>query len=116
MKKLNCHACADFIADYLNGDLDAEVRASFETHLDRCRNCRAYLEQYAVVIKAGQQACKRENEAAAQRLARRARARHPRRAEGLRPADPSAPDRHVTKGQALVGPSSSTGPWRRAIT
>ena len=65
MTKLNCQACADFIADYLNGDLDAEVLASFETHLDRCRNCRAYIEQYAVVVKAGQRACERENEAAA---------------------------------------------------
>lgn len=65
MTKLNCQACADFIADYLNGELEAEVLASFETHLDRCRNCRAYLEQYAVVVKAGQRACERENAAAA---------------------------------------------------
>lgn len=65
MTNLTCQACADFIADYLNGELEADVRASFETHLDRCRNCRAYLEQYAVVVKAGQRACARENDAAA---------------------------------------------------
>jgi predicted anti-sigma-YlaC factor YlaD len=88
MTKLNCQACADFIADYLNGDLDAEVLASFETHLDRCRNCRAYIEQYAVVVKAGQR-------------------EHP-------PAR-DAPEQ-VVADYALVGPSSSTGPWRRAIT
>jgi len=65
MTKFNCQACADFIADYLHGELDDEVRATFETHLDRCRNCRAYIEQYAMVVKAGQQACQRENEIAA---------------------------------------------------
>jgi len=63
--KLTCRACADFLADYLSGELDAEVRASFEVHLDRCGNCRTYLEQYAAVIKAGQKACARENEQAA---------------------------------------------------
>jgi anti-sigma factor RsiW len=64
MTHLSCRACADFIADYLSGELDADVRATFEVHLDRCRNCRAYLDQYAAVIKAGQQACARENQQA----------------------------------------------------
>jgi predicted anti-sigma-YlaC factor YlaD len=68
MTKLNCQACADFIADYLNGELESEVRAAFETHLDRCRNCRAYIDQYAAVIIAGQRACERENAAAAASL------------------------------------------------
>jgi predicted anti-sigma-YlaC factor YlaD len=44
------------------------VRASFELHLDRCRNCRTYLEQYAAVIRAGQNACHKEDEAAAHGL------------------------------------------------
>jgi predicted anti-sigma-YlaC factor YlaD len=65
MEKLTCRACADFLADYLSGELDAGVRASFEVHLDRCRNCRTYLEQYAAVITAGQCACRRENDQAA---------------------------------------------------
>jgi len=65
MEKLTCRACADFLADYLSGELETDVRASFEVHLDRCRNCRTYLEQYAAVIAAGQRACQKENEAAA---------------------------------------------------
>lgn len=65
MSKLTCRACADFLADYLNGELEVDVRASFEVHLDKCRNCRAYLEQYAAVIAAGQRACRQENEASA---------------------------------------------------
>jgi anti-sigma factor RsiW len=68
MQKLTCRACADFLADYLSGELDVEVRASFEVHLDRCRNCRTYLEQYAAVIRAGQNACHKEDEAAAHAL------------------------------------------------
>lgn len=68
MTKLTCQACADFLAEYLNGELTPEVRTSFETHLDRCRNCRAYLEQYAAVIKAGQTACERENQLASEAM------------------------------------------------
>jgi predicted anti-sigma-YlaC factor YlaD len=68
MEKLTCRACADFLADYLSGELDVEVRASFEVHLDRCRNCRSYLEQYAAVISAGQKACHKENEEAARAM------------------------------------------------
>jgi anti-sigma factor RsiW len=65
METLTCRACADFLADYLSGELETDVRAAFEVHLDRCRNCRTYLEQYAAVIAAGQRACQQENEAAA---------------------------------------------------
>lgn len=68
MTKLTCQACADFLAEYLNGELTPEVRASFETHLERCRNCRAYLEQYAAVIQAGRRACERENQLASEAM------------------------------------------------
>lgn len=68
MTKLTCQACADFLADYLNDELEAGVRASFEVHLDRCRNCRAYLDQYAGVIKAGRRACEREDQLASEAL------------------------------------------------
>ncbi|MEZ5288757.1 MAG: zf-HC2 domain-containing protein [Vicinamibacterales bacterium] len=68
MTKLTCRACADFLAEYLNGEMADDVRASFETHLDRCRNCKAYLDQYAAVIKAGRSACERENQRAAAAL------------------------------------------------
>lgn len=64
MSKMTCRACADFLVDYLDGQLDPEVRATFETHLDNCGNCRTYLEQYAAVIRAGRRACERENEQA----------------------------------------------------
>ncbi|MCC7125413.1 MAG: zf-HC2 domain-containing protein [Acidobacteria bacterium] len=65
MTKLTCQACADFLVDYLSGEMNADLRATFEVHLAKCRNCRVYLEQYAAVIKAGQCACEQENEQAA---------------------------------------------------
>lgn len=68
MSKMTCRACADFLVDYLDGQLDPDVRATFETHLEKCRNCRTYLDQYAAVIKAGRRACERENEQAADTL------------------------------------------------
>lgn len=68
MDRMTCRACADFLADYLNGELADDLRISFETHLDRCRNCRAYLDQDAAVIKAGKQACKRENQLASEAM------------------------------------------------
>lgn len=66
MSKMTCRACADFLVDYLDGQLEPDVRATFETHLAKCGNCRTYMEQYAAVIKAGQRVCERENEQAAE--------------------------------------------------
>ena len=65
MTTLTCRACADFLADYLSGEMEPTLRASFETHLNLCPDCRVYLDQYAAVIKAGRRACERENQRAA---------------------------------------------------
>lgn len=64
--KVTCRDCAEFLADYVGGDLPADVRDVFETHLQKCGNCRAYLDQYSTVIAAGRRACKQEDEAAAE--------------------------------------------------
>ena len=63
--KTTCRDCAEFLADYVNGELAAEVREVFETHLQKCRNCQSYLDQYSAVIAAGQRACQQEDEASA---------------------------------------------------
>ena len=55
MSKMTCRACADFLVDYLDGQLDPDVRATFETHLDKCGNCRTYLEQMQQVLAAAGQ-------------------------------------------------------------
>jgi anti-sigma factor RsiW len=66
--RLTCRDCASFLDDYLAGELPAETRATFDLHLDRCRNCRVYLEQYAAVIAAGRKACGAEDEETAHRF------------------------------------------------
>ena len=53
---MTCRECAEFLADYLNGELPAGVRATFERHLTRCPNCETYLEQYRTVIEASRAA------------------------------------------------------------
>jgi anti-sigma factor RsiW len=59
---VKCRECDDFLVDYVSGDLSPEVLATFETHLDRCRNCRTYVEQYRLTIKAGKTACEAARE------------------------------------------------------
>ena len=63
--KVTCRDCADFLADYLADELAADVRRTFEQHLGRCRNCRAYLDRYSAAIAAGKSACAHEDEEAA---------------------------------------------------
>ena len=60
--RLTCRECSDFLVDYREGTLDAQVRATFELHLDRCRNCREYLTQYEASITVTRSACTKENQ------------------------------------------------------
>ena len=59
---MKCRECDEFLGDYVAGELPAEVLATFELHLARCRNCRTYLAQYRATIKAGKTACDAYNE------------------------------------------------------
>ena len=43
---MTCRELADFLGDYVSGELAADVQTSFERHLNLCVNCRRYLEQY----------------------------------------------------------------------
>lgn len=54
---MKCRECDEFLVDYVSGDLAPDVLATFELHLSRCRNCRTYLEQYRLTIRAGKRAC-----------------------------------------------------------
>jgi anti-sigma factor RsiW len=53
---MTCREVADFLAGYLSGSLDEEVRAAFEGHLSVCPNCVAYLATYRTAIAAGRRA------------------------------------------------------------
>ena len=54
---MKCRELADFLLDYVSGELPDDSRAHFELHLQRCRNCHEYLLQYESTIKAGRIAC-----------------------------------------------------------
>ena len=47
---MTCREFTAFIADYLSGDLQPSVRASFERHLSLCDNCTQYLADYERTI------------------------------------------------------------------
>jgi predicted anti-sigma-YlaC factor YlaD len=51
---LTCQEIAEFLMDYLNGDLAAEVRTRFEDHLAECPDCVGYLQTYEMTIRLGQ--------------------------------------------------------------
>lgn len=54
---MKCRELAEFLMDYVSGELPADSRAHFEFHLSKCKNCHQYLVQYEVTIKAGRIAC-----------------------------------------------------------
>ena len=54
---MKCRELAEFLNDYVSGELPEENRVHFEFHLSKCKNCHEYLVQYEVTIKAGKIAC-----------------------------------------------------------
>jgi anti-sigma factor RsiW len=54
---MNCRDATEFLTDYLGGDLPADPRREFESHLGRCPDCRTFLAQYQITVKAGKRAC-----------------------------------------------------------
>ena len=53
---MTCREFADFMMDYLSGELSSEARAEFEYHLSVCTNCRRYLASYEESVKLGKRA------------------------------------------------------------
>lgn len=53
---MTCREFADFLADYLSGELSPGTRAQFERHLEVCPNCVAYLSNYRDTIVLGRTA------------------------------------------------------------
>lgn len=58
---MTCREFADFIAEYLAGELPAEARAAFDHHLGLCVNCRKYLTSYEETVKLGKRAFDEES-------------------------------------------------------
>ena len=53
---MTCREFAEFMADYLSGELVPETTAQFEGHLTVCPNCVAYLSNYRDTVALGRQA------------------------------------------------------------
>jgi anti-sigma factor RsiW len=53
---VTCREFADFIADYLSGELPSPARRTFERHLERCGNCHTYLAIYQDTVRLGRRA------------------------------------------------------------
>lgn len=53
---MTCREFADFLLDYVSGDLPGSTLAVFEDHLSRCVNCRRYLAGYRESVALGRRA------------------------------------------------------------
>jgi anti-sigma factor RsiW len=53
---MTCRELADFLGDYLAGELGTDTRAAFEAHLRLCPNCRRYLASYEAAVRLGKRA------------------------------------------------------------
>ena len=53
-RELSCRELIDFLARYLDGELSAEERASFDAHLAVCPYCVDYVASYRETIRLAQ--------------------------------------------------------------
>jgi anti-sigma factor RsiW len=53
---MTCREFADFVQEYLTGELRADILALFEEHITVCPNCVTYLAQYRDSIAMGRAA------------------------------------------------------------
>jgi anti-sigma factor RsiW len=53
---VTCREFADFILDYLSGELPRDRAEVFEHHLRLCANCTRYLAQYRATVSVGREA------------------------------------------------------------
>lgn len=50
---ITCRELIDFLWRYVEEDLSAEERRTFDRHVSMCRSCRAYLDSYRRTIALG---------------------------------------------------------------
>ena len=60
---MTCRELADFIADYLSGEIPADTRRQFDYHLSLCPNCVNYLASYKATVELGRRAFEDEDAA-----------------------------------------------------
>jgi anti-sigma factor RsiW len=60
---VTCREFAEFIMDYLSGEISPESKAQFDHHLSLCPNCQNYLTSYEETVKLGKRAFDRDDAA-----------------------------------------------------
>ncbi len=55
-EEMTCRELAEFLPQYLSGELVTEQRKLFEDHLDECQDCGAYMKGYEEAVKLGKAA------------------------------------------------------------
>ncbi|BDY31460.1 hypothetical protein hbim_05416 [Mycolicibacterium mageritense] len=48
---MNCNELVELVTAYLEGTLDLETRARFDTHLLECDGCENYVQQLRVTVE-----------------------------------------------------------------
>ena len=51
VQELSCQEIVELVTEYLEGTMDAGLRAAFEAHLAKCDGCAHYLEQMEATIR-----------------------------------------------------------------
>ena len=59
---MTCRDFADFLMDYLDGQLSRPVREDFDRHLAECPDCIAYMSTYKETVRLGKSVCTEEHD------------------------------------------------------
>jgi len=53
---VTCREFADFMADYLAGEMPSDLQQPFDHHLSLCVNCQRYMTSYRETVALGKRA------------------------------------------------------------
>ena len=51
IQELSCQEIVELVTEYVEGTMDAGLRAAFDHHLAKCDGCSSYLEQMEATIR-----------------------------------------------------------------
>ena len=51
VRELSCREIVELVTEYLEGTMEAALRAAFDAHLAKCDGCTHYIEQIEATIR-----------------------------------------------------------------
>ncbi len=57
MKNVTCESAVELLAEYVDGSMEASLRAAFEAHIADCPPCVDFLQTYRATIAVSRKAC-----------------------------------------------------------